>query len=188
MPNYNHPSLSDPNVWATQQALQDYPWLRRLNAPIDLTIGKGPYMDESYTPRSEENPYPGHFTVQLRDPGLVNHPAMWPSALGREGIDFAARTDPTYQSAAEKFRSEMTPEQFRRSQGVYTQATTVEGEMRPFDRFMKDAQLQEYIGGYLLGMPGWKNRSQYSPIQLNLLDRLSQYMYQGQKPVPFVGR
>jgi hypothetical protein len=176
-------SRSDPYAAAVQQAMQQFPWLRRMNVPIRLTTGTGPYMSESYDPAAEENPYPGNFVVQLRNPQLVKDQSQWPSALGREGMDYMARHDPFFQSTARQFRTLMPPQQIAVARQRYQNEVARNGETRSFEDFLKGAELQDMIGGYVFDMPGWRN-FQYSQQQRQLLDKLKGYMWQGQTPTP----
>lgn len=172
----------DPYSAAVQKATQQYPWLKRMGVPIKLIVGKGPYMSESYDPHTDENPHPGNFTVELRNSRLVDDPSSWPAALGREGMDYMARHDPTFQSTAKQFRSLMTPDQLQRSHSRYEKEQKT-GETRSFEEFMKGAELQEFIGGYVFDMPGWRD-VKWTPEQRKLLDSLKEYMWQGQTPTP----
>jgi hypothetical protein len=160
----------DPYEIAITKAREQYPWLRLINAPIKLTTGTGPYMSESYGPEDKGNPERGSFTVQMRNKGLIDDPEQWPTLLGREAIDYIARHDPTYQRIAKQFRLAMTPEQLEFSRGRYGKKSDA-----GFEDFMREAELQEYLGGYMVGWPEWKNMK-YSPAQRKLLDELNSYL------------
>ena len=167
---------------AVKEAVRRYPWLANLGVPIKLTEGSGPYMSESYDPKAEENPYPGNFTVQLRNKRLTGDPTSWPAALGREGMDYMSQHDPTYQAYAKQFRKMMTPQQLERAQTRYKKEQAT-GEKRSFEDFLKKAELQEYIGGYVFDMPNWRNAG-WTPEQRQLLDKLKSHMWNGQTPTP----
>lgn len=49
-----------------------------------------------------------------------------------------------------------------------------------FDEYLKKAEAQEFIGGYVFNMGDWRNKGGYMPEQKQLLDQLSGYMWQGQ--------
>jgi len=170
----------DPYAQAVVEAQSRYPWLKTLGVPIKLTTGKGPFMSESYPPHDDHNPYPGNFTVQLRNPKLVDNPEQWPAALGREGMDYMARFNPTYQNYAKQFRHLMTPPQLKMARNRYEK----EGDRRSFEDYLKGAELQEFIGGYIFDMGDWRKNAGYTPEQKKLLDGLSKHMWQGQTPVP----
>src|SRR5215469_7731818 len=128
---------------AIQQALQRYPFLQRLGGPISLTAGAGPYQSESYMPKAEDNPAPGHYTVELRSVQEKQNPAGWPALLGREGLDWLARQNPQYQQWAQLFRAMMSQQQLSQAYRAYKRAQQNEGEKRTFDAWLKDAQTQE---------------------------------------------
>jgi hypothetical protein len=185
-PHTAPPQLTpDPYSSAVQTATQQFPWLKRMGVPVALTVGTGPYMSESYQPKAADNPKPGNFTIELRDKQTIKDPSVWPSLLGREGIDFVARNDPTYQAYAQQFQQIMTPRQLKQSRARYEKekaSAPNDSTFSSFDTFMKEAELQEYLGGYILDEPGW--RDGWTPQQRKLLDGLKNYMWQGQKPTP----
>lgn len=168
---------------AVTQAMNSYPWVKRLGVPIKLTVGTGPYESESYPPKDGDNPYPGNFTVQLRDPRIINNPKSWAPLLGREAIDYMARNDPTYQATAEHFRQSITPEQMAMMKQRYAKDQR-SGDTDSFDDWLKNAETQEWIGGYVLGMPGWRDDTPYTADQRKMLDSLKSYIWQGQTPMP----
>lgn len=174
---------ADPYDTAVKTAMQRYPWLRTIGAPIKLTTGKGPYMSESYMPHAEENPHPGNFTVELRHPRLINDPSSWPALIGREGMDYMARHDPTFQSYASQFQKTYTQPQLDRARERYGREQQTHGETRTFGDFLKGAENQEYLGGYVFDEPNWRNAG-WTPQQRKLLDGLKNYMWQGQTPTP----
>lgn len=167
---------------AVQQAMHQHPWLARLGAPISLIQGEGPYESESYVPEADENPVKGHFTVQLRSQKAKTNQAVWPDLIASEGLDFLARKDATYQTFAQAFLRSMTPDQINNSMMRYRREQQEQGEQRSFPDFMKGAELQEYIRGYLFpkAAPGWtgeKGEGRYTEEQRKLLTMLHSYLY-----------
>jgi hypothetical protein len=183
---FNGNDKPNPYAAAQQEALDKYPFLQRLGAPIVLTQGKGPFESESYMPQSSDNPQPGNYTVQLRNKDLINDPSRWSGILGREGLDWVARQDPVYQSAAQAFKDSMSDEQRKTSRARYDRLQKTFGDMGTFDDFLKDSEIQEYMGGYLFSdvIPGWtgeKGKGQYTPEQERMMDSLKDYLM---KPNP----
>lgn len=171
----------DPYTTAIQRARLQYPWMKRFGN-IALTQGTGAGESESYMPTAEDNPRPGSYTVQLRK--AANNPSYWPALLGRETIDWLARTDPVYKKAAAAFIKSMTPKQLSDARWAYQQDLKdfPEDKDRSFEDFLKGAQAQEYIGAYLVpeSSPGWmgpKGEGQYTPEQIKLLDGLKTYLH-----------
>lgn len=177
-------STVDPYQSAVTEAMDKYPWLKRMGVPIKLTVGKGPYMSESYDPKADENPHPGNFTIEMRNSRLINDQTSWPATIGREGMDYMARHDPVYKAHAQQFRQLMAkePEQTQIAHNRYLKEQQ-QGETRSFEDFLKGAELQEFIGGKIFNMPGWRS-VHYSPEQIKVLDSLKSYMWQGQQPTP----
>ena len=169
---------------AVVSAVKQYPWLGRLGAPISLTTGDGPYQSESYMPDAEDNPTKGHFTVQLRSEKMKNNQDIWPHLIASEGLDYLARKDPTYQVFAQAFTESMTTDQILNSYDRYQREVELSGEKRSFQEFLKGAQVQEYIRGYLFpkAAPGWtgpKGEGKYTSDQARLLTMLQAYLNHG---------
>ena len=150
--------------------------MKRFNN-IALTQGTGAGESESYMPQAEDNPKPGSYTVQLRK--ASNNPSYWPALLGRESVDWLARSDPTYQTARQAFIKSMTPQQLRASRGAYERDKKdfPGGVSNNFQDWLRDVQAQEYMGAYLVpeSAPSWtgpKGEGQYTPEQIKLLDAL----------------
>lgn len=182
------PATPDPYGQAVQQALQKYPFLGRLGAPIKLVSGTGPYGSESFLPEADDNPAPGHFTVQLRSAESKANPQLWPVSLASEGLDYMARKDPQYKQMAESFRASMTPAQLAHSQWRYEKdkKANPEDAAPDFNTFLKQAEIQEYARGYLFpeAAPGWtgpQGEGKYTPAQTQMLDKFKQYL---QSPTP----
>jgi hypothetical protein len=187
---FNGNDKPNPYAAAQQEALDKYPFLQRLGAPIVLTQGEGPFESESYMPQSSDNPQPGNYTVQLRNKDLINDPSRWSGILGREGLDWVARQDPVYQSAAQAFKDSMSDEQRKTSRTRYDRLQKDFGDVGTFDDFLKESEIQEYMGGYLFSdvIPGWtgeKGKGQYTPEQERMMDSLKDYLM---KPNPEISR
>lgn len=170
---------------AINQASQRYPWMKRFGGKVALTQGTGAGESESYMPGAPDNPKPGNYTVQLRK--ASSDPSYWPALLGRESIDWLARSDPAYQAVRQAFINSMTHQQRTASQGAYARDKKdfPGGVSNNFDDWMRDVQAQEYIGAYLVpeSSPGWtgpNGEGQYTPEQIQMLDRLKQHLNQGQ--------
>ena len=166
---------------AVKQALQQYPWLRRLGAPISLTQGNGPYESESYLPHEEDNPTPGHFTVQLRSEKAKQDISGWPSILASESLDYLSQRDPTYQRFAKQFLATMTPDQLNNVQQRYQREKKEHQEDRSFQDYLRDVDVQEYMRGYLFprAAPGWtgpNGKGKYTLQQIQLFKQLQQYL------------
>ena len=172
-----------PTDQAVQQAQQQYPWLASMAPPLKLIKGSGPYMSESYMPTAGDNPAPGNFTVEVRNPKLANNPSMWPATLGREGMDYMARRDPVYQDTAAQFRALMTPNQLAMSRKRYNSDPGIQRDYS-FEDYLKAAEIQEFIGGYVFDMGDWRKNAGYTPDQKVILDQLKAYMWHGRKPTP----
>lgn len=170
-----------PTQNAIQQAQGDYPWLKRFG-DIALTSGNGPFESESYMPKNPENPTPGRYGVQLRSAREKSDPTGWPALLGREGVDWLARTDPAYKKVAYLFKQSMTPEQLKRSHQRFAkeQAEYPPERKVSFDDWLHEAELQEYIGAYLVPEldPSGELQKEFglTPEQKSLLDVLKQHL------------
>lgn len=166
----------DPYARAVADAKQQYPWVSKIPVPIKMFAGKGPYSSESYGPTEGNNPYPGNFTVELRKPQLIQNPSEWPALLGRESIDYLARHDDVVKQAAAAFIKSMTPQQLARSRERWMLGKKEDPtDKSTFEDFLREAEAQEYLGGYLLNMKGWENAG-WSPEQRALLARLKAYL------------
>lgn len=175
--------MPDPNPMdiAVQNAVKQYPFLGRLGAPIAFTEGTGPYESETYLPEAEDNPMKGHFTVQLRSEQAKSNKDVWPDLIASEGLDYLARKDPIYQRFADAFLNSMTPDQITNSLNRYRREQRKNGEQRSFPDFMKGAELQEYMRGFLFpkAAPGWtgdKGEGRYTDEQKKLLTLLQAYL------------
>lgn len=168
---------------AVQQAQQRYPWVRNLGVPIKLFMDTGPGWSESYDPKTEDtNPYPGQFGIGLRSKKAMD-PQNGPPLIGREAIDYMARHDPVYQGTAAKFRTLMTPFQLKMARKRYDSDPSIQKDYS-FEEFLNKAENQEFIGAYVGDMGDWRKTAGYTPKQKTLLDKLSNYMWQGQTPHP----
>lgn len=168
---------ADPMATAVKEAKTRYPWLKRFDK-VAITKGNGPYESESYMPDATDNPKPGHYTVEVRSDNMKKNPQQWADLLGREGLDWLARSDPVFQSTAQQFVASMSDKQIKRSRERFKE----EGSKGTFDDFMREAEAQEYIGGYLTpqAAPGWtgpKGEGQYTPEQIRLLEQLRAYLH-----------
>ena len=171
----------DPYTTAIQRAKLQYPWMKRFGN-IVLTQGTGAGESESYMPTAEDNPKPGNYTVQLRK--AAKNQSYWPALLGRESIDWLARSDPRYQAARDAFVQSMSPDQLRLSRRAYERDKKdfPGGVSNNFNDWLRDVQAQEYMGAYLVpeSAPGWtgpKGEGQYTPEQIKLLDGLKTYLH-----------
>ena len=179
-PHFSMVQFNNEAQQAIQQAQQQYPWTRHIGMPIKLFPDVGVNGSESYDPKEGYSPYPGQFSIGLRNQYSMN-PQNWPATIGRETMDYMAQHDPKFENVAKQFTALMQqdPEQLKVAQGRWK----AQGSKDSFDEFMRRAEAQEWISGYVGGMPGWRNMP-YSPAQRNLLDAYQKQLYEGQPPVP----
>jgi hypothetical protein len=105
-------------------------------------------------------------------------------------LDWLARQDPVYQSAAQAFGESMTDEQRKTSRARYERLQKTFGDLGTFDDFLKESEIQEYMRGYLFSdvIPGWAGKGgkgQYTPEQERMMDSLKDYLM---KPNPEISR
>jgi hypothetical protein len=164
---------------AVQAAVKKYPWLSKLDAPIKLTAGTGPYETESFMPHEQENPEQGFYVVQLRSPRSKSNPALWPAILASESLDWLARMDPYYMKWSQAFLASMTNDQKANIARRYNNRLPDDSSNYP--RFLRN-MIQEYVRGYLFPevAPGWigpKGEGGYTPSQIQLLEALKSHLY-----------
>jgi hypothetical protein len=103
------------------------------------------------------------------DPGLRSELAGSPLTLGllKQAFKFLARLCGRRNSTSmcRKHPLPCSNLQCRAAQGWS------HGESRSYEDFLKGAELQEFIGGYVFDMPNWRNAG-YTPAQRKLLDNL----------------
>lgn len=173
------PNAPDPYAAAVAQAKQRYP--RIGHVPFALVKGSGPGMSETYEPEDEENPRPGSWTIQLRDPSVLNNPSKWANYIALESIHALQAQDPKYQQFTEQFINSMTPRQLKASQYAYNRDKKVFGVTEPFDKWLRRVQAQEYIPGGVFTdeIKNWigpNGEGQYTPEQMKLLNQIQQYL------------
>lgn len=159
-------------------------WPRIANIPIKLTTGKGPGYSETYAPDEEGeggNPYPGNWTVQLRNPDVIKDKSKWQDYIGLESLHPLYAQDKGYQALTQQFVKSMTKQQMTDAHKVYDREKVEFGEKRPFDKWLPSVQAQEYIRGgiFTKAIPDWigpKGEGHYTPEQMKLLGRIKKYL------------
>jgi hypothetical protein len=161
-------------------------WPRIKNIPIKLTTGSGPGYSETYGPQETGgdggNPYPGNWTVQLRNPGVVKDRSQWQDYIGLEALHPLYAEDKGYQDLTNQFVKSMTPDQLRASQNAYEHDKKLFGDTgEAFDKWLPRVQAQEYIRGgiFTKAIPNWvgpQGEGGYTPEQMKLLDKIKEYL------------
>lgn len=176
----------DPYADAIQQAQATYPRIKSI--PFALTVGKGPGMSETYEPDEKGeggNPFPGKWTVQLRNPEVIQNRSIWPDYIALESLHPLYAQDKGYQQLTQQFVKSMTPDQLADARKAYKRDTEVFGVTESFDKWIGRVQAQEYIRGMLFPkvIKNWLGPSgegRYTPNQLKLGRQIDQYLRSAQ--------
>jgi hypothetical protein len=152
---------------------------------MKLTSGSGPGYSETYEPDEKGaggNPYPGNWTVQLRNPGVIKDPSQWQDYIGLESLHPLYAQDQGYRALTNEFVKSMTPEQMRSARTAYQRDKKIFGDSNePFDKWLPRVQAQEYIRGgiFTKAIPNWigpKGEGGYTPAQMKLLQKIKNYL------------
>ncbi len=164
---------------AVGQSQKQYP--RFADIPLALTTGVGPGFSETYPPSESNNPQPGKWTVQLRDPKAIADRKNWPDMVSLEAIHALQQNDPVYQIRSQQFIDSMTPGQQADSHRAYQRDRTEFGNTEPYEEYLPRVQAQEYLRGMLFPkvIPNWvgpKGEGQYTPQQMGLSKVIQSYL------------
>ncbi len=163
---------------AVAQAKQQYP--RIADLPLALSVGRGPFMSETFQPDDPQNPLPGKLNVELRNPGVIADKSKWPDYVALEAIHGLQATDPQYQQFTKQFVQSMTQPQLADAKTRY-QKLQQDGFGGSYEDYLHDVQAQEYIRGMVFtkAIPNWigpKGEGKYTPQQLQLGQQITRYL------------
>lgn len=176
---------------AVKQAKQQWP--RLAGWDVNLTTGSGPFMSETFSPEEPDNPTPGQWNIELRNPKTVANQGLWPEYVGLEGLHYLQTTDPQFQNLTEQFIASMTPEQHQRERARYQQQLSQaleepgankqrilspESNLSSYDRWLRQVQALEYIrgGGMFPKSIGKQSDRGYTAAQSKLLGQITDYL------------
>jgi hypothetical protein len=182
-PNPTPAQTPDPYAAAVEQAKREYP--RFKNMPLALIAGKPDTNDtgtsETYPINEDNNPRPGHVTVELRNPRAINDPSTWAPIVALEAIHGLQENDPTYQAFTNQMVKSMTPKQLAMSRRMYERDKQQYGTTESFDKWNARVNAQEWIRGLLFqdffkkwepDEPPWP----YTPEQKQLGRQIDRYL------------